>query len=82
MTSTDSAAFIIGGQHWQFGGGWTWELSTIVAEFSQLPSESAGSWKHRGNLLHGRRLHHAIMFSGEILVIGGYVRSAQGGYPR
>ena len=68
MASTASAAFIIGG----YDGVNFMQVFTTVAEFSQLPSESAGSWKLRGNLQRGRAQPKAITYSGRTLVIGGY----------
>ena len=72
VASTATAAFIIGGynpDHTTNPATRT-TLST-VAEFSQLPSESAGSWKLRGNLQNARTMHQTITYLGQTLVIGG-----------
>ena len=63
MASTASAAFIIGG----YDGN---QLS-IIAEFSQLPSELAGSWKLRGNLQRARSGAKTVTYLGQTLVFSG-----------
>lgn len=64
VASTASAAFIIGGYD-------AVNVLSTVAEFSQLASESAGSWKLRGNLQRARANHKAITYMGQTYVIGG-----------
>ena len=67
MASTASAAFIIGG----YDAVDVFSTLSTVAEFSQLPSELAGSWKRRGDLQRARADHEVITYLGQFLVIGG-----------
>ena len=66
VASTASAAFIIGGVDLSTGN----DLS-IIAEFSQLPSELAGSWKLRGNLQRARAGAKTVTYLGQTLVFSG-----------
>ena len=70
-SSTDTAAFIIGGFILNLAAD-AFLSSSIVAEFSQLPSETFGSWKHRGNTLRGRSSAQAIQLNDQTFVVGGY----------
>ena len=68
VASTASAAFIIGG----YDAVDVFSTLSTVAEFSQLPSELAGSWKRRGDLQRARADHKAITYLGQTFVIGSW----------
>ena len=70
-SSTDSAAYIIGGYAINMAGD-AWFTSSVVAEFSQSPIESVGSWKHRGDTLRARQGARAIQINDQTVLIGGH----------